>query len=225
MVDKITNWYATLDKEFKNETKKDKNFKNHLIEPNSLCLQIGPTGSGKTLTLLEFLSRKQNSFYEVIIFTTNSNEPLYKKLNENGQINFIQDVKELPKLNTFDDKNEKLIVFDDFVALPKKDVKIIETYIIALRKYKFTCFVMTQSYKDTSKLIARNMNYIFIYKQNDITPVINIYKNYCQEVNKDLFIQQYNICTRNKGDFMLIDLKTTNPKMKYRHNFITLLRM
>ena len=38
MVDKITNWYATLDKEFKNDTKRDKNFKTHLIEPCSLCL-------------------------------------------------------------------------------------------------------------------------------------------------------------------------------------------
>jgi len=95
------------------------------------------------------------------------------------KITFYNDIKELPELKDFDDKNEKLIVFDDFVTYRGKELKKIETFTIALRKYKFTAFYMTQSYKDVSKIITRNMDYFFIYKMNDITPLMNIYKNHC----------------------------------------------
>jgi len=51
----IINYYNLLDKGTKNETKIDKNFKQHYILPCSLIMQIGKTGTGKSLTLINFL--------------------------------------------------------------------------------------------------------------------------------------------------------------------------
>ena len=43
-----------------------------------MILCIGGTGSGKTNALLNFLSRKNNAFYDIIIFSGSStDEPLY----------------------------------------------------------------------------------------------------------------------------------------------------
>ena len=47
--DKLINFYEHMDKDMKNDTKKDKNFKQHYIEPCSMILAIGGTGSGKSL--------------------------------------------------------------------------------------------------------------------------------------------------------------------------------
>jgi ABC-type transporter Mla maintaining outer membrane lipid asymmetry ATPase subunit MlaF len=68
-MDNIKNWYLELDKKNQDAPKIDKEFKNHLILPNSRIALIGGSGVGKTNVLLEFLHRKNGGFYEIIIFT------------------------------------------------------------------------------------------------------------------------------------------------------------
>ena len=68
MPDKVKNWYESLSKDLKRETKLDKNYKKHYIQPNSTICCIEGTGCGKTTSLVEFLSRKNKSFYDIIIF-------------------------------------------------------------------------------------------------------------------------------------------------------------
>ena len=62
----LTNFYNIIGTGHKN--KRDKTFKNHLIEPNSMILCIGGTGSGKSNSLINFLKLKNEAFYEIIIF-------------------------------------------------------------------------------------------------------------------------------------------------------------
>ena len=52
----LTNFYNIIGSG--NKKKRDKTFKNHLIEPNSMILCIGGTGSGKTNSLINFLKLK-----------------------------------------------------------------------------------------------------------------------------------------------------------------------
>jgi len=47
MSDKVKNYYELLPKDLKRETKLDKNYKKHLIQPNSMICCIGGTGAGK----------------------------------------------------------------------------------------------------------------------------------------------------------------------------------
>ena len=62
----IINWYEKLKGEITKPAKLDKNFKQHYILPSSMVLSIGGTGSGKTMSLMTFLSLKNESFYEIL---------------------------------------------------------------------------------------------------------------------------------------------------------------
>ena len=54
----IKNWYNVIGKHSKTP-KLDKNYKQHHIQPNSMILCIGGTGSGKTNSLVDFISKKK----------------------------------------------------------------------------------------------------------------------------------------------------------------------
>ena len=105
--DALTDWYSKLGDK-KTKPKVDKNFKHHLIKPNSMISVIGPTGSGKSSFLVEFIARKPNAFYEIIIFNpANVDEPLYNYLIEKIEgVKFIDDVAELPNLEDFKDEDK-----------------------------------------------------------------------------------------------------------------------
>ena len=81
-VDHIHKWYSIAHEKLGKEAeqiKPEKNFKNHLVKPCSMIGVIGATGSGKTTAVIEMLSRKPDSFYEIIIFSGSSTqEPLYE---------------------------------------------------------------------------------------------------------------------------------------------------
>ena len=81
MSDKVKNWYNHLPKDLKRESKLDKNYKRHHIKPNSMICCIGGTGSGKSTSLIEFLSRKNEAFYDIIVFSgSTTDEPLINML-------------------------------------------------------------------------------------------------------------------------------------------------
>jgi len=68
--DNIKNWYEIANKSGEGITRKiDKNFNKHLIKPCQMISIIGQTGSGKSQSILEFLSRKNDAFYKIILFS------------------------------------------------------------------------------------------------------------------------------------------------------------
>ena len=225
MTDKITNWYLKLDKENQDVPKPDKNFKTHGILPNSRIALIGGSGAGKTNVLMEFLHRKEGAFYEIIIFTSNGDEPLLRQLKSDiPEVEIYTDIHDVPDLKSFDStdaSHEKLIVFDDFIALSKKDLKKIEEYAIASRKYGFTSMYMLQNYTSCPKVIMRQIEYFILFRLNDNVTINNIIKNHnIDQIPKDRFMQMYLNATDQPRDFFLLDVKNPNKKYRYRKNFI-----
>ena len=220
----LTNFYNIIGSGTK---KRDKTFKNHLIEPNSMILCIGQTGSGKTNALINFLKLKNEAFYEIIIFTgSTEDEPLYNFLRQKiPDIKFYTDIEELPELTEYDneDKNlEKLIVFDDFINLKKNEMKKINEYLTSGRKFGFTCFLMAQNYVSIPKTITRNVQYFIVFKLNDNTSINNIFRNHNIEgIDKEEFKQLYLYATDEKLHFFMIDLK--NKEYMIRKNFTEIL--
>lgn len=222
MEDNIINWYSKLG--IDKDKKLPKNWKEHYIEHNSHILMVGKTGTGKTNALCNYLKRTNGEFYKIIIFTgSTTQEPLYKKLQESGEVEFYNDIDELPDLEEFEDDLEhpKLIVFDDFINLSSKELKKIYKYIVSSRKYGFSCLLMGQDYKSIPKLILRNVNYIILFKINDNISINNIIRNHnLTDIDKNLFKQIYNLSIEKPLDFMLLDFRTNDPKKRIRHNFL-----
>jgi len=226
----VVNWYEKIPNENKKK-KLPKNFKNHCIHHNSMILCVGQTGSGKTNSLIDYISRSSGEFHKIIIVSFSTlDEPLYKFLaNKCPDVEFINSIDELPPLSDFDDDQKdkpKLLVFDDFLALSKKEMKKIHPYLISGRKYGFTIFLLSQEYVAIDKIITRNIHYFILYKINDSRSIDNIIRNhnpYC--INKDIMRKAYQLCIEKPLGFMVIDLKSREPKHRYREGFLNFLKL
>ena len=189
-----------------------------------MILCIGGTGSGKTNALLNFLSRKNNAFYDIIIFSGSStDEPLYNLLQDKVDgVELINNIEYLPELSEFDDENkdkEKLIVFDDFINLSNKEMKKIKEYLTAGRKSGFTCWLMAQNYTSVPKIITRNCHYFIVFKLNDNATINNIIRNHnVDNLNKDDILDAYNYSTKEPLNFLMVDTRGEGLK-RLRKNF------
>lgn len=225
--DKLINWYEKLGKKLIQPPKLDKNFTSHYILPNSMILALGGTGSGKTNSLISFMSLKQE-FYKIILYSgSTTDEPLYQYLQEKmPEMEFYTDIDKVPSLNEFDDDDkfkEKLIIFDDFINLTKKQQVKINQYLTAGRKFGFSVFLLSQNYVSVSKIITRNINYFIIFKLNDNVSINNIIKNHnVDDVDPVKFKDAYKYSTAEKLNFFLIDLKGSKDT-RFRHNFTEML--
>jgi hypothetical protein len=136
------------------------------------------------------------------------------------------DINDVPSLTEFEDsKNkEKLIIFDDFINLQKKDMTKISEYLTAGRKFGFSVWLQAQNYVSVPKSITRNINYFIIFKLNDNVSINNIIKNHnVDDIDKDKFKDAYKYATKEKFNFFMIDLKTDDKKKRLRHNFLEFL--
>lgn len=228
--DNLKNFYeVTNNKGISKKIKVDKNYKNHYIEPCRMISIIGPTGCGKSCALLNFLERKNNAFYEIILFTgSTTDEPLYNLLSEKiDGIQLIENIEDLPDLTDYNDKDktqEKLIIFDDIINLKKNELLKIQKFFNSSRKYGFTCINMAQNYQNLPIQIRRNTHIFILFRMNDINTINNILKNHNLNTDKDKLKYAYFESTKNKGDFFLIDL-TTDDFKKYRHNFLDFIEL
>ena len=221
----MINFYDKLPKDIKQETKLDKDFKNHHILPNSMIAIIGGTGSGKSNALCNLISKQSNKYYDIIIFNpVSTDEPLLKLLKQKmPELKLISEIEELPSLSEFvgDSEHEKLIVFDDVINMSSKDFKKVKEYFTGGRKLGFTVVIMAQNYVSIPKTIVRNCQYFFIFKLNDNVTINNIIRNHnIYNIEKDTFRKLYDDATSKPLNFFLVDLKTKDKEQHLRHNFI-----
>jgi len=204
--------------------KKDKNFNKHMILPNSMIGIIGGTGSGKSNALLNFLSLKNEVFTEIIIFSgSTTDEPLYQLLKKQmPELQLYNDINEVPPLSSFEDNKdeEKLIVFDDMINLPKKDLTKINEFFTAGRKYGFTVVVLAQNFVSIPKIVLRNLQYVILLKIPENYTVNRILKLYNRwDVPFDTLKAWYIKATSLPLNFFMIDMKSPDKSCSYRHNF------
>eukprot|EP01039_Chlorochromonas_danica_P011460 gene11460-12817_t len=189
---------------------------------------IGPTGCGKTNSVVEFLSRKNERFYEIIIYTGSSaDEPFYQFLAGSiDGLKLIDNVGELPNIDNYkdsDDKDlEKLIVFDDSVMSDEKVLKQIAKWFMCARKVGFTCMFLAQDFVSTPKFIRRNAQYLQLFRLADMSDVRRILSKYAMDTDVSALTSMLTYCTREKGNFLTIAVN--EPKeSKYRRNFAEIL--
>jgi hypothetical protein len=144
-------------------------------------------------------------------------------LLESKNVDLINDIDEVPELQEFDDedkKKPKLIIFDDFINIEKKKMKKMYDYLIAGRKFGFSCCLMSQDYTSVPKVIVRNISYFIIFKINDNISLNNIIRNHnIADVDPVIIKSACNLCTQEQPNFFMIDIKG-NEKHKFGKNFL-----
>jgi hypothetical protein len=142
-------------------------------------------------------------------------------------IRMFNDVNELPSLSDFDNDEkgfEKLIVLDDFINLKPKEMKKLNEYLTAGRKFGFTVWCMAQNYTSIPKVITRNLQYIILFKLNDNVSINNIIKNHnIHDKDPAYFKDCYMKATSEPRQFFIIDMKGDKNK-HLRQNFLNFYR-
>ena len=191
---------------------------------------IGGTGAGKTNSLIDFLTRKNEAFYDILLFSgSTTEEPLYNLLKEKiPEMRMFNNIEEFPSLSEFDDEdneNEKLVILDDFINLKPKEMKKLNEYLTAGRKKGMTIWCMAQSYIAIPKTITRNLHYIIMFRLNDNVSINTIIKNHnIHNVDKDKFKDLYVKSTSEPRQFFMIDMKGDKDK-HLRSNFTNFLKL
>ena len=182
-------------------------------------LIIGNSGSMKTNTLLNLIANMPDTFERIVICLKSKDEPLYNfladKLKDNG-IEILEGIENLPDVNSFNKEVQSLVVLDDLVL--EKNQKIIEEFYIRARKKGCSLLYISQSYFLTPKTIRNNLTHIFIKQVSSLKNLTRIMNEYALGIDKKIFKSMYDECTKEKSDFLLIDLEGSKEN-RFRKNW------
>ncbi len=171
-------------------TIKDEQVKLTGIPVNSHVLICGGTGSQKSDTLVDFLSKSMSQTkkptFSTIHVLIKKFEPINYFLKEKLEdyIKFYTKIEDFPSVDSFKDLSTKnddlqLIVFDDFITEKNKQFKKkIEDYLIYGRSKGCTVFLLTQSYYQTDILLRKQVSFVIlcgIKSNRDLNAILNEY--------------------------------------------------
>lgn len=189
----------------KNNKTINPNYETHKIELPFRALICSASGSGKTNLLMNLIYEMNKTFIKIII-CTKAPEPLYDYLAEkiqNVEIHYdkIPDIEKLPK------GQNGLIIYDDMVC---DDLKAINEAFIRFRKLQFSSIYISQSFFKTNKLIRQNINYLWLGNGIMKRDLKTILSEFSINLSIDELVKLYNEITKEKLNFMLIDLNLRN---------------
>ena len=187
---------------------------------------IGPSGSEKTIYLLNSIQKGNNSIDKIYLYAKDLEEPKYKLLidkREKAGINFNNDPTAFNEcsnsmddiLSNIEDYNRKrkrkvLIIFDDMiyhVMSDKKAQQILKDLFIRFRKLNISLCFLAQSYFSVPKDVKLNCTYYILFKLSNKRELQNIAINHSANIDYKDFIKIYRDCTREPLNFLTIDTK------------------
>jgi hypothetical protein len=193
-------------------------------------LIVGSAGSGKTNVTLN-LVRLMSCFTQIFLFAKCLDEPLYqfliKSMEKAGKkagrqlIFYSSDISEIPNIDEIDRDEHTLFIFDDLVSESVKAQKNVSDLFIRGRKQNCSAIYITQSYFQTPPLIRKNCDFCIIKKINTKRDLTAICKEYnLGDMSPDQLMELYKrITSKGITHFLLIDLLTNDPRLKFRENF------
>lgn len=197
-------------------------------------LIVSPSGSGKTLALLNLLKEFQDTFNHLLLITQNKSESLYSLLESKidpDLIDIREGIEEFNKINIdeyFSDlAKQYLCVFDDMVC--EKKQQQIEIVFIRARKLggSVSCIYLSQSYFQTPIIIRKNLSHLILKRLGNKNDLDNILRDHAISVDKTQLKNMYDECMEVRiGDdnedgilnHLLIDL-TAKPDKAFRYGF------
>ena len=212
----VTNWYKKINSK---STVVNPHYKNHMFNIPFRCIILGPSNSGKTNIVVEFIHRSPDTWNKIIVCCKSRAEPLYEYLEQKigNLIEFYEGIDNIPELDTINSdgsKEQTLVIFDDLVNETKQ--QIIEDYFIRGRKKKCSMFYLAHDFARCPKLIRQQCNYIIIRKLPAGRNRMYVLREYGLGVTPEQLIELYRkACMNEDLGFLTMDV----DKMEFRKNF------
>jgi ABC-type dipeptide/oligopeptide/nickel transport system ATPase component len=216
----VVDWYKKIPSRFLLKQHNPHYDIHHIKLPFRMII-AGNSGSGKTQTLLSLIYNMPDTFENIFITTKNKDEPLYNYLEERlGKkgLKITEGLENLPDLDKLDKEQQSLIILDDLVNEPAKQQRPICDYFIRARKKNCSLVYISQSFYQVPKLIRDNISYLIIKQVSSMKNLTMICRECSLGIDKKQLTDIYKIATKNKQDFLLIDLEG-DPDDRFRKNF------
>ena len=199
-------------------------------------LIIGPSGPGKTNTLLHLMNNL-HPIDKIYLYAKDIHEPKYeylinkreqaeiKNLNDpHAFIEYSDDMDDvLDDINKYNKNRDKkvLTVFDDMIAdieYNKKFKRIIKELFYRARKINVSIVFIPQSYFRALKDARLNSTRYILMKIGNKKESKRIAEEKSGYLDYKDFLEIYNYCTREPYSFMLIDTRPT-VSVTFKKNF------
>lgn len=205
---------------------------------------IGPSGCGKTTALLTMLLNVDPDakiyFDKIYIFAKDIHEPAYSALKDvlKHTENTLRDafvemgepkdpdwklfvmsnnLADVPKVDSMDEKECKLMIFDDMVNEKEKDQAIIKEHYMMGRKRKCSYFYLSQAYHSIPGFIRKQLTHLLIWKLRNATDIRNVLAEHNIGYDDKVYKKIYLAAVEPKYSFFFID--KVNPDMPIRQGF------
>ena len=200
--------------------KSDSNFKRLLpyMPSNTFRMLIcGPSGCGKTNVLMHML---YNLLYydKIYLFSKNLEQPKYRRLLETFEpiseevgYDVIEESNgDVVPLESLDNDNQKIVIFDDFVC--ERNQKPLIEYFIGGRHKNCSVIYLSQSYYLTPKDIRLNCSHFCIFDSPSNAETARM----CREVNVSK--KKFASATMEPYSFAYIDKTNKTIRKNFNEN-------
>ena len=182
---------------------------------------IAPSGTGKSIWILNYISRSSGTFNHIIL-VHKQDETLYDHLRNSIGSKNITMYKKLSDLPSPDNlgMNDKavLLILDDIVVDKKQEV--LENYFIRGRKIGLgiTIAYLSQSYYDIPKIIRKNMSHLIILKLSGERELTTILRNYSLGLEPSQLMAIYKDAVKTQFNFLKVSVSASDNK-KFSKNW------
>jgi hypothetical protein len=184
----------------------------------------GGSGTGKTSWLLNFLARTNDTWGHIHV-VYKASETLYEFLEKKlkgKNITFYTSLAKLPQPNELGKKDQQqLIVFDDQIAESDKAHQIVKEYMLRGRKVGagVSTIYLSQSYFKIPKFCRLQATHLILFKLASARDMQMIMKECSLGADKEELQFIYKTSTKEKFNFLKINLETPDENMKFSHNW------
>jgi hypothetical protein len=202
-------------------------YEDHQISLPARIGIIGNSGSRKSSTLLNFLSKANDTFSHIYMCVKTPDEPLYAFLNDKLQgknITFFTKLSELPPPKDLKKHGENtLLVIDDMCN--EKNQEVVSEYFIFGRKLGITSVYISQSYFKIPKTTRLQFSHLMLLKLSSMRDLNMVMADYNLGLSKDEVKAIYKDATKTAGDFLKIDVNTADNNKRYSRNWTDFCRV
>lgn len=180
----------------------------------------GSSGSGKTFWLVDYLTKKDHRFDEIIWITNSlsAEQELIKELKKKLGNKFVlkiglteneQELKEMFKENK-DDKIKTAVILDDLMM---EQGKFTSELFLAGRHLNLTIFQIVQSIfsgNKQSRNMSNNVQYYVLFQFPDALSIVELARRLTtNKKDKESVVEAWKDATSKRGGCLIIDMITS----------------